>query len=194
MQSMREWLFKTVAYELTLKGLHSLNLKQMANTGGLNPDELHKLFPDKRSLMVALVKEISLAQKDYIFQRFHDGYTTKERLIEFIVSSFDFIDRNPSLADVIVLALLGSDQEVKEQAYVFYGKLFGLMLDDLMAEEIVPNKSYPLVSDLTEVLLSVMFLGGCPGLQMDYLSFIDPRKVAISTLDAIKKRYEIKKV
>jgi len=54
---------------------------------------------------------------------------------------------------------------------------------------IIPKKSLLLVSDLTQVLLSLMFLGGCPWLQMDYISFVYPDKIALSALDAMKKRY-----
>jgi AcrR family transcriptional regulator len=191
MQAMREWLLKTVVYELTLKGIHGINLKQMATAGGMSADLIHERFPDKRSLMFALIDEICQTQKDYIEQHSQGLNSPKERLIQFILTSFEFIEKNPGLADVIVLALLGSDPEVKERVYDAYGKLFMLTHDDMIAEEIIPNKSRPLLLDLSEILLSVMFLGGAPGLQMDYLSFVDPYKVSLSTLNAIKKRYSV---
>jgi AcrR family transcriptional regulator len=186
---MREWLFNVVARELSLKGAGGVNLDQLAAAGGLTAQEARRLFPDKRALMIALVNEICAAQKEYIAGRCQDAASPKERLVCFISSSFDFVDYHPNLAEAIVLALLGSDAVVKEQVHDQYARLYATMLDDLVSEEIIPNKSLPLLSDLTQILLSLTFLGGCPWLQMDYLSFVNPQDVAVSALEAMKKRY-----
>jgi AcrR family transcriptional regulator len=191
MQPLREWLFRTVADELTLKGYNGINFKQIAGAGGMSVEQVRSLFPDQRSLMTKLVDEISEAQKDFILPHLHEKDPAEERIIQFITRSLDFSDNHPNLVQVIVLALLGNDPEVKEHVHEVYGRLFDLILDDLVRDGVIPVPSFPVLSDLTEVLLSVIFLGGCPRLQMDYLSFIDPRKVAISTLSAMRKRYAV---
>jgi len=191
MHPLREWLFKTVANEVSFRGINGIHLKQLASTGGVNADQVHKYFPDKRALIFGLIDEISLAQKDFILQHFQQAETPGERSIQFIINSFEFIDKYPGLAEVFVIALLGSDQEIKEHVLDEYKHVLGIILDDLVSEKVIPVPSATIISDLTEILLSVIFLGGCPWLHMDYDSFVDPRRVAISTLSAMKKRYEI---
>lgn len=189
MPSMREWLFKTVAYELTLKGPHGINLKQLANAGGMSSEQMRSLYPDLRALLTALVKEIAEVQKEYILSGIHTEDTPQDRLVAFLMRNLDFVERNPSLAHVIELALLGSDNDLKERVFDIYTRLFGQFADDMVTEGIIPNRNFGILSDLTEILLSVIFLGGCPRLQMDYLSYVDPRKMAVSTLNAIRKNY-----
>ena len=191
MHPLREWLFKTVANEVSFSGINGIHLKQLASIGGVNADQVHKYFPDKHALIFGLIDEISLAQKDFILQHFQQTDTPEERLIQFIISSFEFIEKYPGLAEVFVIALLGSDQDIKEHVHDDYKLELGIILEDLVSEKVIQVPSPTVVSDLTLILLSVIFLGGCPWLHMDYDSFVDPRRIAISTLAAMKKRYEI---
>ena len=191
MHPLREWLFKTVSNELTYKGINGIHLKQLANSGGVNADQVHKYFPDKHALVFGLIDEIYAAQKEFILQHFQPADTPEERLIQYIIYSFEFIDKYPGLAEVCVIALLGSDQDVKEHVHDAYKQVLEIILDDLVSEKIIPAPTPTVLSDLTIILLSIIFLGGCPWLHMDYDSFVDPRRIATSTLSAMKKRYEL---
>jgi AcrR family transcriptional regulator len=191
MHPLREWLFRTVANEVSFRGINGVHLKQLASDGGVNADIVHKYFPDKRALIFGLIDEICAAQKDFILLHFQQADTPDEHSIQFIIRSFEFIDKYPSLAEIFVIALLGSDQDIKEHVHDEYKDVLGIVLDDLISEKVIPDRSATVVSDLTMILLSVIFLGGCPWLHMDYDSFVDPRRIAISTLSAMKKRYEI---
>jgi AcrR family transcriptional regulator len=172
-------------------GIEGLNLEQMASAAGMSVAQLRELYPDKRSLMMAVIKETSQAHKDFIFQHEPELKTPKDRLVHFMSRSIEFSDEYPNQAQVIVLALLGSDPVVKKSVFQAYNPLFSLMLDDLLLEGIIPNKSLLLVTDLSDVLVSLIFLGGCPWLQMDYISFVYPEKIARSALDAMQKRYAL---
>jgi AcrR family transcriptional regulator len=189
----RDWLLKTVARELSLVGLDDLNLEQMASSAGINARQLRDQFPDKHSLMLAVIEETGEAHKDFVYQHAPASNKPGDRLVRFISRSIEFSDGHPELAQVIVIALLGSDPVVKKYVFQVYEQLFSLILDDLLKEGIIPNKSLVLVSDLTEVLLSLIFLGGCPWLQMDYMSFVYPEKIALSALDAMKRRYALER-
>jgi hypothetical protein len=94
------------------------------------------------------------------------------------------------LAQIIAIVLFGSDMQNKERVYEAYERLFTIILDDLMQEDIIPDKSPLLISDLTQILLSVIFLGGSPQLRMQYTSFINPRNTALSALEALQARYQ----
>ena len=187
---LRDWLLKTVARELSLVGVDSIDLKQMSSAAGMSLKEVRELYPDKRSLVLAVITEINEAHKDFVLQPYPEANTPRDRLIRFISKSLIFCDSNPNPAQVIVIALMGSDPVIKEHVFQIYEGLFSsLILDDLVSEGIIPNKSLLLVSDLTQVLLSLIFLGGCPWLQMDYISFVYPEKIAVSALAAMKTRY-----
>lgn len=191
MTSSRDWLLKTVARELSLVGIEGLNLDQLASAAGMSVMQLRDLYPDKRSLMMAVIKETSQAHKDFIFQDYSESNSPKDRLVHFISRSIEFSDEHPNQAQVIVIALLGSDPAVKKSVFQAYNPLFSLMLDDLISEGIIPNKSLMVVTDLSDVLVSLIFLGGCPWLQMDYISFVYPEKIAVSALEAMKRRYAL---
>jgi AcrR family transcriptional regulator len=189
---LRDWLFNSVARELSLVGVDGIDLKQLASAAGMSPKEVFDLYPDKRSLVLAVITEISEAQKDFALQRYPEANTPRDRLVQFISKSIIFCDSNPNPAQVIVIALMGNDTVIKEHVLQTYERLFSsLISDDLISEGIVPNKSLMLISDLTQVLLSLIFLGGCPWLQMDYISFVYPEKIAASALDAMKRRYAL---
>ncbi len=190
MHALRDWLLNTVARELSLTGIGRINLEQMASSAGMSFKQVRELYPDKHSLVLAVIKEISEAQKDFVLQHYPETKTPRDRLIQFISKSIVFCDNNPSPTQVIVIALLGNDPVVKEHVFHIYERLFSShILDDLISEGIIPNRSLLLVSDLTRALLSLIFLEGCPWLQMDYIAFVYPDKIAISALDAMKKRY-----
>ncbi len=188
-ESIRQWLFKTVTAELNAEGFAGLSLAKTARAGGMSLAQVSELFPDTHALLFALVDEIIGAHRDFILQACQDVVDPRERLVQFVIGALAFVNRNPSLAHVIVISLLGSDPLVKERVHEAYGRLFSLMLDDLVSEGIVSDRSPLLLGDLTTVLLSVVFLGGSPQLHMDYLSFVYPRNVALSALDALRKRY-----
>ena len=187
---LRDWLFNNVARELSLVGIDGIDLQQLARSAGMSLNQVRDFYPDKRSLVLAVITEISEAQKDFVLQNSPETKIPRDRLVQFISKSIIFCDDNPNPAQVIVIALMGSDPVIKEHVLQSYERLFSsLILDDLVSVGIIPKKSLLLVSDLTQVLLSLMFLGGCPWLQMDYISFVYPYKIAISALDAMKKRY-----
>lgn len=189
MGSWKEWLFETVATELTLTGLDDMDLGKLAGAGDQREDQIRQRFPDKQSLMLALVDEISREHQDFVLQECAKFTDPGKHLECFLAASLDFLGPNQVLAHVIVLALLGNNPAVKERVHQEYGRLFARMLDAMESEGIVPDQSPLLVSDLTTTLLSVIFLGGCPWLQMEYLSFVHPDRVAASTLEALRKRY-----
>jgi AcrR family transcriptional regulator len=188
-ESVRQWLFKTVTAELNAEGFAGISLRETARAGGMDVAQMRELFPDTHALLFALVDEISGAHRDFILQACQEVAGPQERLVRFVISALAFVNQNPALAHVIVIALLGSDPLVKERVHEAYGQLFALMLDDLVAAGILSDRSPLLVADLTTVLLSVVFLGGSPQLHMDYLSFVYPRNVALSALEALRKRY-----
>ena len=70
MHPLREWLFRTVANEVSFRGINGIHLKQLANDGGVNSDLVHKYFPDKHALIFGLIDEICAAQKDFILLHF----------------------------------------------------------------------------------------------------------------------------
>jgi AcrR family transcriptional regulator len=189
MHPLRPWLFKTVANELVLEGFEGADLRAMAQAGGMSLPELRQMFPDRNALILALIDEISQAHEEFVLARTQGVAPAEEQAAAFIAASLDFGDNHPTLTQVILLALLGNDPALKERVHENYAELFRLALDDLQAAGVIPDQSPLLLSDLTTTLLSLVFLGGCPWLQMDYLSFVYSRNVALAALEALTRRY-----
>jgi AcrR family transcriptional regulator len=186
---LRQWLFTTVANELVLEGFEEADLHAMAEAGGISLPELHRLFPDRAALVFALIDEISQAHEDFVLRQSDRSATAEARAVTFVAASLDFGDDHPTLTQVILLALLGDDSTLKERVHENYAQLFRLALDDLEAAGVIPDQSPLLLSDLTTTLLSLIFLGGCPWLQMGYLSFVYSHNVAVAALEALTRRY-----
>jgi AcrR family transcriptional regulator len=189
MHPLRPWLFKTVANELVLEGFEEADLQAMARAGSMSLGELRQIFPDRDALISALIDEITQAHEEFVLRDSQEAPTPEERAAAFIAASLDFGDDHPTLTQVILLALLGNDPALKERVHENYAELFRLVLDDLQAAGVIPDQSPLLLSDLTTTLLSLIFLGGCPWLQMDYLSFVYSRNVAMAALEALTRRY-----
>jgi len=149
MGSIRDWLLKTVAPELALSGLNGLDLNKLAKKGGIEPAQRRELFPNHQSLMLALVDEISQEHLAYILAESQTEPDARKRLEQFIVASLDYLGPNQALAQVIAVALLGNDQVVTEKVHKAYRQVFMVMLDDMLAEGIIPDKAPLLVTDLT---------------------------------------------
>jgi AcrR family transcriptional regulator len=182
-----------VAPEIIAKGFARVDLKQVATAGGLDPKDVQRSYGDREKLIAALIQEIGEAHKEAFRESSAEMGDPGERLIQFFMASFEFIDANPGLAQVIAIALYGSNPRLKEQVYETYERLFSLTLEDMSAAEVIPDQSPLLLSDLTEILLSVVFMGGSPRLQMEYVSFVDPRNVAKAVLKALRARYQARR-
>lgn len=189
MNPLRSWLFTTVANELVLEGFEEANLQAMAEAGGMTLPEVHQLFPDRATLIFALIDEISQAHEEFVLRQSNRPDAAEARAVAFVTASLDFGDDHPTLTQVILLALLGDDPALKDRVHENYAQLFRLVLDDLEAAGVIPDQSPLLLSDLTTTLLSLIFLGGCPWLQMGYLSFVYSRNVAVAALEALTRRY-----
>ena len=189
MKALRPWLFKTVANELVLEGFAGANLQAMAETGGMSLPELRALFPDRSALICALIDEIGQAHEEFVLRASEEESAPSERSVAFVAACLDFGDDHPALTQVILLALLGNDPALKERVHENYAELFRLALNDLQAAGVIPDQSPLLLTDLTTTLLSLIFLGGCPWLQMEYLSFVYSRNVAVAALEALTRRY-----
>jgi AcrR family transcriptional regulator len=189
MNPLRPWLFRTVARQLVLEGFDSADLRAMARAGDMSLRELRERYANRDALLSALIDEISLAHEEFVLQERSGADTPQERSIAFLTACLDFGDDHPTLTQIIVLALLGHDPDLKDRVHENYAQLFRLMLPDLEAAGVIPDQTPLLVSDLTTTLLSLMFLGGCPWLQMEYLSFVYSRNVAVAALEALTRRY-----
>ena len=190
MDSTRQWLFHHVATELLNKGFARPDFKHLAKIRGVNEEQIRKIYPDSRVLAKSLIDEISVVYKEIIFDiAKQGGRDSGENLILMLSAGFEYYDSKPILAQIIINALLGSDVCLREYVIDAFEEVVNLMADDLLSAQILPFYSRMMLSDLVVVLISLMFLGGCPDLEMEYMSFVYPRQLSISALKALKTRY-----
>jgi AcrR family transcriptional regulator len=184
------WLLKSAAAEYALNGFMNADIDQVAQVAGISRELLYQRFGDKRRIALTLIDEIAEAHKSNILQKLGGIEDPSRRGVGFITASFEFVELNPSLGQVIVHALFSTDVTLRDRVYEAYAKVFALILPELEKMGVIPNQSYAIASDLSTILLSVIFTGGCPQLMMEYTSWLDPQRVALSLLEALRKRYE----
>lgn len=190
MTDWRHWLLTSVAAEYALNGFGNVDIEQVAQDAGISKEHLYTYFGDKREIALTLIDEIAGTHKSNIQGKIVRIQNARERATQFITISFEFVECNPSLGQVIVHALFSTNVALRDRVYEAYAKVIALILPELEEMGVIPNQSYAIASDLSTILLSVIFTGGCPQLMMEYTSWLDPRRVAYSLLEALRKRYE----
>ena len=186
----RDWLLTVAAVEYALNGFMNANIEQVAEGVGISKERLYQKFGDKRKIALELIDEIAETHKSDVLEAIANVDDPHQRAVGFITASFEFVELNPSLGQVIVHALFSTDVSLRDRVYDAYARLFSLILPELERAGIIPEQNYAITSDLTTILLSVIFTGGCPQLIMEYTSWLDPERVALSLLEALRKRYQ----
>jgi AcrR family transcriptional regulator len=190
MTDWKQWLLTSVATEYGNKGLASSDFNYIAASAGINKKNLDAHFPGKKDVIFSLIDEIAKAHKSYVLGMIKDMPAARERLVHFIVAGLEFAEKSPALARAIIQGLFSTETEIRDHVYEVYEGVFELMMDDLEEEGIIHHRTNAIISDLTTILLSAVFTGGCPQLLMEYTSWVDLHKVANSILDALQRRYQ----
>lgn len=190
MTDWRHWLLICAAAEYAVNGFANADIDQVAQGAGISKEQLYQQFGDRRGIALALIGEIAEAHRGNILEKAGDIEDPQQRASCFITASFEYMELNPSLGQVIVHALFSTDVALRDGVYEAYTKVIALILPELEKMGVIPNQSYAIASDLSTILLSMIFTGGCPQLMMEYTSWLDPQRVAVSLLEALRKRYE----
>ena len=187
---MRRWLFGVVAREFVYKGFRRADLNRLVKAEGDTALQFVNRFPNTQALAIALIDEICGAFFEEYSERSRTEKDPYQRLTLFFISGHDFLANNLLLAQVIINALFGSDRLLHDHVVAAFSDVVEAISEDLLQAMIIPNRSPLLMADLTSNLLSLLFMQSPSQLEMQYLSFVDPRKVGFSALEALKKRYQ----
>jgi AcrR family transcriptional regulator len=182
-------LYSAAAVEFALQGFNNTNLGQIADQAGMDLNALKARFPDKQSLFLALLEYIADLHQSTVRQEMLGLQDPTERLVQFIVAGFNFVERYTTLAQVVVIALFSNVAPFRDKVYQAYQRVFSLILSDLEQAGITSGDAQPLLSDLSTILLSVIFTESCPQLDLEYTSWLDPSRAAHTILEALRKRY-----
>ena len=191
MKADSRWFLHDVASEVLARGFTRLDFRALARAKGVSERELRGRFPDTHALSKALIDEILTAYKEEIFHiaKAQPNTDSNERLIQMLAASFEYYENRPLLMQVVINALLGTDESLREHVHGSFEGIGRLLLEDLLDARVIPAPSRRLIADFADVMLSVIFLGGCPELEMDYLSYLDPRRIAEAAIRALRARY-----
>jgi AcrR family transcriptional regulator len=191
MDPERKWFFHDVAGEFIAKGFTRPDYRVLAEARGGSEKEIRQRFPSSQKLATSLIDEIFTPFKEEVFRiaKQQEETDSRERLIQMLAAGFDYYEDHPILTQVIINALFGTDEVIHEHVHDAFREIVSMIVDDILDAQIIPYVSPMMISDLTSVMLSLLFLGGCPELMMDYLGFVNTRRVAASALKAMRARY-----
>ncbi len=190
MPEWKQWLLTSVAAEFVRKGLVGADVYCIAEAEGISKEILDTRFHGKKELVLSVISEIAEAHKRYILKNVKNKQTARARLVNFIVAGLEFAEQNPVLSQVIIQGLFSTETEIRDHVYEVYENIFRQMLHDLEEDRIILQRTNALLSDLTTILLSVIFTGGCPQIIMEYFSGVDLYRLANSLLDALQRHYQ----
>lgn len=190
MIDLKQWMLTSVAAEYARQGFADADIYYVAENEGIPKEYLNTRFPDKKELLLTLIEEIAKEHNRYQLKTVKGTHSVRERLVHLIAANLEFAEQNVCLSQVIVNGLFSTDTKIRDHVYKVYETFFEQMLVDLEEVKIIRKRTNALLGDLTTIMLSVIFTGGCPQLRMEYLSWIDYYRIANSVLDALEIRYQ----
>jgi hypothetical protein len=186
-----EWFVRDVAREILAKGFMSPDYTILADALGFESNTILHTYPDAQKLSFSLIDHIFKPYKQEIFRiaKIKEDLDSEDRLVEFLTAGFDYYYEHPMLAQVIINAMYSTNDQIREYLHKSFREVVDMLVEDLLDAQIIPLVSSNVIFDLIRVLLSILFLGKCPELRMEYLSYVENRLVAISALKAMRIRY-----
>jgi AcrR family transcriptional regulator len=182
----RRRLLETAAVEFASNGFASANINHISTLAGYAKGTIYNYFSSKRSLMLALIDQIGANHTDFIVTQVMAENDPVERVRQFFRAGFAFVERNPLQARIAISVVYGHDEEFKQRIYQTYGKLFNLIIQDIIESGITRGDFKPIDSDSTAALLMSLYLGSCSQLDSEGKIFFDPDQVAAFALEGLQ--------
>ncbi len=182
----RRLLLDAATVELARDGYAVANINRISEAAGFAKGTVYNYFPSKRALMLALIDDIAAAHLDHIAGPGRAETGARRRLDRFFEAGFDWVERNPAPAQVLIVTLNGPDPEFKQAMYAAYQPMFDLMREDIVAAAIAQEVFRPVDLVETTALLMTLYLGTCSQVDERGRPWLAPGKVAEFAYNALR--------
>jgi AcrR family transcriptional regulator len=157
----RDRLLQAAAVEFAGEGYVGANINRISTAAGFAKGTIYNYFDSKRALLLALIDEVAAAHVQAVVAHVEPETDSVRRLEQFFRAGFDFVERYPDRARVVINILYGPDQELKAHVYQAYAPLFTLLNDDIISAGIARGDFGPVDPDVATALIMSIYLGSC---------------------------------
>jgi AcrR family transcriptional regulator len=184
----RQQLLDAATAEFARQGYVGANINRISQAAGFAKGTVYNHFASKRALMLALIDAIAAAHTDFVLEKVESEKGPAQRLERFFSAGFDFVERQPTQARVIINAVYGPDDGFKERVYQAYDRLLALLFQDVVGAGIEQGDFRPVDPNLTTALLMTIYLGSCSQLDAEGKIWLDAGQVAAFVLQGLCRR------
>ena len=182
----RDCLLQAAAVEFATHGYTGANINRISTAAGFAKGTIYNYFDSKRALLLALVEEIAAAHVQVISARVDAESRAIRRLHQFFRAGFDFVERYPDRARVVINILYGPDQTFKEEVYEAYAPLFVLLNTGIIATGIEQGDFGPVDPDVATALIMSIYLGSCSQLDASGKIWLNLDQIMPFILDGLR--------
>ena len=182
----RDRLLDAAAVEFANHGYTGANINRISTAAGFAKGTIYNYFDSKRALLLALVEEIAAAHVQVISARVEAESRAVRRLEQFFRAGFDFVERYPDRARVVITILYGPDQTFKEEVYEAYAPLFVLLTNDIITTGTEQGDFGPVDPDVATALIMSIYLGSCSILDANGKIWLNLDQIMPFVLDGLR--------
>jgi AcrR family transcriptional regulator len=182
----RDCLLDAAAVEFANHGYTAANINRISTAAGFAKGTIYNYFDSKRALLLALVEEIAAAHVQVISARVDAESRAIRRLHQFFRAGFDFVERYPERARVVINILYGPDHTFKEEVYLAYAPLFVLLNTGIIATGIEQGDFGPVDLDVATALIMSIYLGSCSQLDASGKIWLNLDQIMPFILDGLR--------
>ena len=157
----RAKLLAAAARAFSRDGYEGANINDISTAAGYARGTIYNYFPSKRELILALIRDIAARHVDSITVAVRQSADPQERLQRFFKAGFTFVTQNLPESQVMINALYGHDNELKEIMYEAYLPLFQLLAQEIITLGIEAGQFRSVEPMETAGLLMTIYLGTC---------------------------------
>ncbi len=184
--STRDRLLEAAAVEFACEGYTGANINRISTAAGFAKGTVYNYFDSKRALLLALVEEIAAAHVQVISARVVAESRAIRRLEQFFRAGFDFVERYPDRARVVINILYGPDHTFKEEVYQAYMPLFVLLTNGIITAGIEQGDFGPVDLDVASTLIMTIYLGSCSQLDASGKIWLNLDQIMPFILDGLR--------
>jgi AcrR family transcriptional regulator len=182
----RRMLLDAAAEVLARDGYAVANINHISEAAGFAKGTVYNYFPSKRALMMALIEDISAAHLEAIAGPVRAETDARLRLERFFEAGFEWVERYPAPAQVMIVTLNGPDAEFKQSMYAAYQPMFALVRQNIVAAGVEQGVFRAVDLGETTALLMTLYLGTCSQVDARGKPWLAPGKVAGFAFGALR--------
>jgi AcrR family transcriptional regulator len=184
----RDCLLDAAAAEFASHGYAGANINRISTAAGFAKGTIYNYFDSKRALLLALVEEIAAAHVQVISARVDAESRAIRRLHQFFRAGFDFVERYPERARVVINILYGPDHKFKAEVYQAYAPLFVLLNTAIIATGIEQGDFSPVDPEVATALIMSIYLGSCSQLDASGKIWLNLDQIMPIVLDGLRSK------